>query len=151
MIFDRLSEADPYFCFGENFRAGFAYLRATSFDTVSDGKYRIRGEDVVAMVQTYHTKPLDQGRWEAHRHFADIQYVVQGSEGIGVAHLDEMTVTEPYSRDHDVEFFIGHSRVQFIRVDRGSFAIFLPQDVHMPGLMFESSAMVRKVVVKVRL
>ena len=151
MIFDRLNEADPYFCMGERFRVGFEYLRATTFDTVSDGKYRIRGEDVFATVQTYHTKPLEQGRWEAHRHHADIQYVIQGSEGIGIAHLDEMTVNAPYSRDHDVEFFIGHSRVQFIRVDRGSFAIFLPQDVHMPGIMFEAPTLVRKVVVKVRL
>jgi YhcH/YjgK/YiaL family protein len=151
VIFDHLSGADPYFCLGENFIAGFQYLRATAFDTVPDGRYRIRGDDVFATVQTYHTKPIEQGRWEAHRHYADIQYLIRGCEGIGMAHLDEMTVAEPYSRDHDVEFFIGHSRVQFIRVDRGSFAIFLPQDVHMPGLMFETPTQVRKVVVKVRI
>jgi YhcH/YjgK/YiaL family protein len=138
VIFDRLDEADAYRCMGENFIAGFDYLRATVFETVADGRYRIRGDDVFATVQSYHTKPLEQGKWEAHRHYADIQYVVKGCEGIGIAHLADMTIQQPYARDHDVEFFVGHSRVQFM-------------DVHMPGLMFEAATLVKKVVVKVRL
>ena len=47
MIFDRLSEADPYFCMGENFRAGFEYLRATSFDTVTDGIERFISDTAI--------------------------------------------------------------------------------------------------------
>jgi YhcH/YjgK/YiaL family protein len=150
VIFDQLSECDIYRCFSENFSAGFDYLRSEAFETVPDGRYRIRGDDVFATVQTYQTKPLDMGRWEAHRHYADIQYVVSGCECMGIAQLREMTVQQPYSRDHDVEFYFGHSRTQFIRLDRGSFAIFLPHDVHMPGLMFEAPTLVKKVVVKVR-
>ena len=37
------------------------------------------------MVQSYQTKPLAKGRWEAHRHLADIQYMVTGYEQMGIA------------------------------------------------------------------
>lgn len=149
MILDHLSDCEPYRGLGENFIAGFDYLRNTAFETVPDGKHLIVGEDVFAMVQSYQSKPLEQGRWEAHRHYADIQFMVSGSELMGVAPLREMTVQEPYSREKDVEFFIGKG--QFVRVDKGYFAIYLPQDVHMPGIAIEGPVAVKKVVVKVRI
>ena len=149
MILDQLSECEPYRKLGERFAAGFDYLRSTVFETVADGKYAIDGEDLVAMVQSYTTKPREQGRWEAHRHYVDIQYMINGSEVMGVAPLSQMTVQEPYVREKDVEFFIGAG--QFVRVDRGTFAIFLPKDVHMPQLQADAPAVVKKVVVKVRL
>jgi YhcH/YjgK/YiaL family protein len=149
VILDQLSECEPYRKLSERFAAGFDYLRSNVFETMADEKYAIDGEDLFAMVQSYQTKPRDQGRWEAHRHYADIQYVVSGTEVMGVAALSGMTVEQAYSREKDVEFFFGAG--QFIRVDRGCFTIFLPQDVHMPQLQIDAPAAVKKVVVKVRL
>src|SRR4051812_33835869 len=106
VIFDQLNECEPYRKLGERFAAGFDYLRSTVFETVADGKYAIDGEDLFAIVQSYATKPREQGRWEAHRHYADIQYLISGSEVMGIAPLGQMTVQEPYVREKDVEFFI---------------------------------------------
>ena len=149
MILDLLAESDIYRNLSENFAAGFDYLTSTAFEGVADGRYRIRGDDVFAMVQSYLTKPQTDGRWEAHRHYADIQDVAEGAEYIGVAPIRGMTVQERYNRDRDVEFFTGQGR--FLHFDAGCFAVFMPQDVHMPGVMIATSAGVRKVVVKVRL
>src|SRR6266540_1404763 len=107
MIFDQLADAHPYYKLGEYFAAGFDYLRATAFELVPDGRHIIRGEDVFALVQSYQTKPIDQGRWEAHRHYADIQLILSGVERMGIAPISAMTVQEPYLRDKDVEFFLG--------------------------------------------
>jgi YhcH/YjgK/YiaL family protein len=149
VIIDELTECDSYRCMSENFAAGFDYLRSMAFETIADGRYRIRGDDVFAMVQSYQTKPRDQGRWEAHRHYADIQLMVEGAEYVGVCSITRMTVAEPYTRERDVEFFIGDGR--FHRLERGEFAVFLPQDVHMPGIMIATADQVKKVVVKVRI
>src|SRR5688572_13382965 len=142
MIFDLLSECEPYRRLSENFAAGFDYLRSNSFETMPDGRYTIRGDDVFVIIKTHQTKPQSQGRWEAHRHYADIQLIVSGSETMGIAPISTMSVQQPYSRDSDLEFFIGTG--QFIRVDRGSFALFLPHDVHMPDLCVDAPAQVRK-------
>ena len=149
MIFDRLADSDLYRKLGENFIAGFDFLRSAPLESMPDGRHDIVGSDVYAMVQSYQSKPLEQGKWEAHRHYADIQFIVRGVERIGYALLSEMTVSEPYSRDKDCEFFIGQG--EFVRMEQGRFAIFLPQDVHMPGIALEKPAAVKKVVVKVRL
>jgi YhcH/YjgK/YiaL family protein len=149
VILDQLKHAGAYRKLGERFAVGFDYLITTDFAAVADGRYEIRGEDVYAMVQSYDTKPQSEGRWESHRRNADIQYVISGHERMGVAPIGGMKVQTPYDEKSDVAFFTGSG--QFLRVNQGSFTIFLPHDVHMPTLAVDSPVAVKKVVVKVKL
>jgi biofilm protein TabA len=149
MILDDLENASSYDCLGERFVRGFEYLHAADFSTIADGRHEIFGEELIAMVQSYQTKPQDEGKWEAHLKYADIQCVLSGAERIGIASLHTMKVSEAYDADRDVGFFSGAG--QFITVGAKQFAIFLPQDVHMPSLMLDRPEFVKKVVMKVRL
>lgn len=168
MIVDQLDACDAYRSLGERFAAGFDYLRGTDFTALPDGRYALRDAELVAIVQTYQTKPVEEGRWEAHRRHADIQYVFSGVERMGISPLARMAVQPPYDADKDVEFYlpgdpapprtrrggpgvVTGDQAQFVRVDAGSFAIFLPQDVHMPNIEICGQATVKKVVIKVRL
>ena len=152
MIFDRLETCGAYRALGEGFAAGFDYLRDTNLDAIPDGRYDIRGSEVVAIVQTYRTKPPAEGRWEAHRQHADIQYIVRGRERMGVVPLAGMKLLPPYDAEKDVEFYAGDASTgNLVMVEQGCFALFLPQDVHMPNLAIAESAEVKKVVIKVRL
>ena len=149
MILDDLKNAASYHGLGERFERAFEHLRTTDFAQLSEGRHGIEGRDLVAILQTYETKPLEQGRWEAHRIYADIQFMLRGNERMGIAPLHAMTVTEAHDAEKDVAFFNG--RGQFIIVESGQFAIFLPQDVHMPTLNVDRPETVTKVVMKVRL
>jgi YhcH/YjgK/YiaL family protein len=149
MILDDLQYAANYHVLGPRFARAFDYLRTTDFSKLADGKYEVEGSDVFAMVQSYQTKAPDQGKWEAHRKYADIQCVITGSERIGVAPIHTMVVTENYEADRDAAFFSGAG--QFVTVRASQFAIFLPHDVHMPSLMLDRAEGVKKVVMKVRL
>jgi YhcH/YjgK/YiaL family protein len=152
MILDRLDACDPYRALGDRFAAGFDYLRNTNFDAVPDGRYDIRGSDVLAIVQAYRTKPPADGKWEAHRDHADIQYIHRGRERMGVAPLAGMKLLPPYDPDKDVEFYAGDASAgNVVTVEQGCFAVFLPRDVHMPNLAIDAIAEVKKVVIKVRL
>ena len=152
MILDRLDQSDLYARLGDRFAAGFAYLRSTDLAALPDGRYLIRGDDLLAIVQTYTTKPPEQGRWEAHRHHADIQFIVRGVEQMAVTPLPGMKLLPPYDPQKDVEFYAGGATAgEFFTVSAGRFALFLPHDVHMPSLMLERPAEVKKVVVKVRM
>lgn len=149
MILDHLTNADIYRGLSERFSAGFDYLRATDFSKLADGRYDILGDELYAMVQSYNSKPQSHGQWEAHRRKADIQYVIAGREKMGIAPLSRMRSLGGYDEEKDVEFFAGEG--EFVIVERGTFAVFLPHDVHMPMLAVDRPGWVKKVVVKVRL
>jgi YhcH/YjgK/YiaL family protein len=115
----------------------------------TDGRYELDGDRLVAIVQTYQTKPREQGAWEAHRRYIDVQFVAAGSELMGYAPLASLIAREPYDVAKDVAFYDG-AGAGFLRVDAGMVAIFHPHDAHMPSLMLDAPQWVRKIVLKVR-
>jgi biofilm protein TabA len=149
MITDLLSNADLYKSVHPRLAAGLAWLRNTDLASLPLGKAVIDGEHLFALVQEYTPKGPELGKLEAHRRYWDIQYVASGEERMGWVNLGEVTVSEPYNPEREVGFFTG--KCNFLRVPAGSFTIFAPQDVHMPGVApaDEKAGLVRKVVVKV--
>ena len=148
MIIDTLDNAAVYESLGPSFAQAFEYLRSGRAETDAVGSHALDGDDLFVNVDEYTTKPQDQGRWEAHRKYADVQYVVAGCEQMGYAVIDGMTVAEAYDDATDVGFFTGGGVM--LRVPAGTFTVFMPQDVHMPQIACDDAGPVRKVVVKVR-
>lgn len=149
MIIDLLENAATYESLGEGFARAFAYLRSGRPATDPVGSHRLDGDNLYVNVEEYTSKPIEQGRFEAHRQYADVQYVVTGCERMGYAPLDVVKVVEPYDARRDVAFFTGQGVM--LRVPAGTFTVFLPQDAHMPCIADGSPAPVRKVVVKIRI
>ncbi len=149
MILDRLDNATHYRDCHSGIRQAFAYLAATDFSQMPDGRIDLDGDTVFALVQRYTTKPKAEGVWEAHRKYIDVQYIANGAEIIGRTHLSQLNLTQPYSDEKDVLLFEGAG--DFFSLGTGDFAIFFPEDAHMPGLCAgENPAPVLKVVVKIR-
>jgi len=149
MIIDTLDNIDKYDNLGPGFDKAFDYLRSGRPATDPVGQYFLDGEDVFVNVEEYVSKPIERGRYEAHRVHADIQYVVAGCERMGVAPLGEMHMTEEYNAARDIAFYKGDGKM--LLVPAGTFVVFMPQDAHMPCIAEQSPAPVRKVVVKVRI
>ncbi len=149
MIFDELQNASIYDRLGKDFPSAFDFLRRSDLASLKDGRYEIDGENVYAMVQSYPTRQPSECEWEAHRVYADIQYMTRGREKMGYAPISTMREKTPYDSARDFAFFEGDG--QDVIVSPGSFAIFLPHDVHMPRLAVEGAEMISKVVVKVRM
>ncbi|MFA5687986.1 MAG: YhcH/YjgK/YiaL family protein [Kiritimatiellales bacterium] len=148
MIIDRIENVPLYAGLGAKVQQALEYLAKTDFKALESGRYEIAGDEVFALVQRYETKPHDQGLWEAHRRYIDVQYLVSGSEIMGYAPLDTLAVKEPYKPENDCELLTGTG--DFLTVSPRMFAVFFPQDAHMPGLMNKIPEPVIKVVVKVQ-
>lgn len=148
MIFDQLKNAELYFQINNRFRKAFDYLRSNDFDNIEPGKYEIDGEDIYAIVQQYDTKPMSSGKWEAHKKYIDIQFMVSGKEKMGYSHKNKMIVTHEYNSDKDALYLKGEGN--FLVAEAGYFAIFFPTDVHMPCIAINLSTPVKKVVIKVK-
>ena len=99
-----------------------------------------------ALVSDYTPKPLAEGRWEAHRRYLDLQYVVSGVERMGVAPASRMRECS-YEADRDLAWLEGPG--DFLTLGAGQFMILWPGDAHMPGIDAGVPGPVRKVVVKI--
>lgn len=110
-------------------------------------------EGIYALVQDYTAKDITQGKLEAHRNYVDIQYIVSGSEHIGYCARTNPAVKTEYNPDKDVEFYVsddeqGGTVMSMLSMRAGDFAVFYPDDLHMPGIGKDN---VNKIVVKIPL
>lgn len=147
MILESLKNADSVAAIGERFAKAIAFLRRPDLASLENGKYPIDGEAVFASVQGYTTKPYDQCVWEAHRKYADVQYIMSGVESFGYAPFETMRVVKEYDASKDVMFLEGKGIV--IPVEAGNLLVFAPHDVHRPCIAAGDPMAIRKVVVKV--
>jgi biofilm protein TabA len=149
MILGSLADSAAYEVLGPGIAAGFRWLRA--FDAATpDGRHPIDGDDVFALVSSYHTGPSTEKRFEAHRAHLDIQFVAGGTERVLHAPLGALQTVQPYSGADDVELFADPPQSSSFLLGTGDFALFHPGDAHKPGCMAGGRHAVRKVVVKVR-
>lgn len=149
MIIDELKNSECYGNMGERFAAGFAFLKNTDLKAIAPGRYEIDGDRLYASVEEYQTRPVADDSWEAHRRYADIQYVITGSEVIGWAPLHTLDVREEYDDAKDIGWFQGKGT--FLPLEEGRFMVLFPQDAHEPGRTAGETGSVKKIVVKVLL
>ncbi len=152
MIYDSLKNAGRYACLSENFKRAFEYLCANDLTRLPAGRYDIHGDNVYLMIQEPALKPWSEGRWEAHRRYADIQLVIEGCERIGYCIVDENTEIEtPYTPESDALFYTGIEGSS-ATVNPGEMMVLFPEDAHRPCIQpSENATPVRKAVVKVLL
>jgi YhcH/YjgK/YiaL family protein len=146
MIIDRIGNSHLYHAVHPKFKYAFDYIHQVNVEAIPAGRYEIDGEAMYALVQEYNTKLKEQGIWEAHRRYIDLQYVVQGSEGIGYANINQL---EQGEYDASRDFLPLHGEGDLVTVHNGSFVLLLPEDAHMPGMAIGSPISVKKVVVKI--
>jgi biofilm protein TabA len=146
MVIDRLTNSRRYEGLGQGLARALRFASETPLGTLPDGRHAIEGDAIFALVQRYATKPLAEGRWEAHRRYIDLQILVEGRERVGRGPLDRF-VAEPYDAARDLLWLEGAG--DLFTLEAGAFAIFWPDDVHMPGLVVDAPERVTKVVIKI--
>lgn len=149
MILDRLENASVYSTLSSNLKKGFDYLKTADLKALPVGRHEIEGCDVFALVSEYNSKEWEECRLEAHRTYADIQYIISGREMIGHVMLNDQEVLIPYDADKDIVFFTGGTSP--LLLEQGMFAVFFPQDIHRPCMQVKGPEWVKKVVVKVKM
>lgn len=149
MLIDSLINAEQYYGISQRLEKAFKYLENTDLESIEIGKHEIEGENIFATVYEYKPKNMEKGKWEAHKKYLDIQFVISGKEKMGYASINEMKVSSEYNEEKDIFFLEGEG--DYLSVKEGTFVLFAPDDVHMPGIEAEKGNRVKKIVVKVLL
>lgn len=150
MIVDELKNWRRYGALGE-LRPAFEFLERHAGETLPEGRIEIDGERLFALPQTYPPRPAEGGRFESHRRYADVQYIASGAEMIGYAPTEGLRVETPYDAEKDIAFHAPPARFTPMALPAGSFAVFYPEDAHMPCCRLDTDEPIRKIVVKVLL
>jgi uncharacterized protein, YhcH/YjgK/YiaL family len=152
VILDQLSHASRYHTLGPRFAAGLRWL-ATFDPATADGRYDIDADDVYALVQSYSTVASAEKKYESHRAYADIQFIVSGEESIHYAPTETLTAVTDYDATKDFTLYRDPAPTNAtpLALNPNSFAIFLPHDGHKPGCIASAPSPIKKVVIKVRL
>ena len=125
------------------------YLAETDFSGLGAGRYPVDGDAVFALVQEPRTAERGECRWESHRRYLDIQYLLAGQERIGFQNAGALAVAEPYDAGRDIAFYRDNGRGFFAPLEAGSFVVCFPHDAHMPLVCGDGPQQIRKVVMKV--
>ena len=132
-------------------RRALVHLRDTNFEAKPAGNYDLEGKDIYVQVIDTTTKPAADCRAESHRTYADVQFLVRGSERIGVAaDPRRFAIAEDLLAERDLLFYADVADEATLTMRPGSFAVFLPTDVHRPACAVGAPQAIRKVVMKVR-
>jgi YhcH/YjgK/YiaL family protein len=147
---NRREFAVSYFKNKDRWDKAFKFLKNTDLLKLELKRYDIDDDNLFATVSEYISKNEETAKFEAHRKYIDIQYVISGKEVMNVAPI--ATVKEilvPYDATKDIEFVAVKEIVSF-KANTDKFFIFFPGDVHRPGLKDGVNSPVRKIVVKVK-
>jgi biofilm protein TabA len=151
MVVDKLENAYLYTGLSAKIQRGLEVLKDEKLSTKKDGRYEIDGDNLYYIVQRYTTKPIKEGRLEAHKKYIDIQFAAEGEEVVGHCLLGRLDVEEPYDEAKDVVFYEAPENISTIKLSEGMFCILFPQDGHMPGCHLAGPSKILKVVVKVKI
>jgi YhcH/YjgK/YiaL family protein len=146
MILDILENAHFYVTLNKGFIKALEFLLRPDLKELPEEKYEIDGDTVYAMVVKGSGRKKEDAQLETHMKYIDIQLVLAGIDNMGwkPSSLCEQPSGE-YDKETDIQFFDDKPDT-WISTESGAFAIFFPEDAHMPMI---SEGQLHKVLVKI--
>ena len=150
MITGNIKDCEKYFSVHKEFKKAFEFLKSLTPDSVgeemSGGK--IRG----CVSHCDKTDFMPDGtpkKFEAHRRFIDIHYIIEGEEILGYADIKTLVPICEYHDEEDYIFMDGE--VTQLHLHAGEFCIAFPEDAHIPSMKCGEERKVKRAIVKIEL
>lgn len=126
----------------------FRFLGDSKLATLAPGKYVIDGDNAYATITEGAPKKLEDVKWESHRKYIDLQYVIAGKIKIGVAPVSTATVILPYDETRDIANYTAEG--EYYIATPAEFFLFFPQNAHRPDIKVSGYDTFKKLVIKIR-
>ena len=149
MIYDSLDHIETYKGLSGDIYEGLKFLKQAGAD-IACGVHQLSPK-VRAIVSEYETMAENPYGYKAHKRFIDIQFLLKGEEKVCSLPLCRLTETKAYDPGCDAAFYTAAAAPQEAVIGEGFFAIYFPQDGHMPQICVSRPAPVKKVVVKIEI
>jgi len=154
MIFETLESAksNPLIARSKVVQEALAFAREITGEEPL-GRIDLEGDDLFALIQQRSTSPRHERKdAETHREYVDLQYCFGGGEIIDYYVSDGLAPTIEYDEEGDYQLFERPETDYLpLRMIPGSFAIFFPNDAHVPAINDGKNEVCHMVVFKIRL
>ena len=169
MIYDHIKNIRLYKGLTQALDLALEYIETVTPD-VEVGSHPL-ALGVKAVVSEGTTRLVNPKGYEAHIKYADVQFLLAGSEDIRCCPIELLEPVGEYDEAGDCRFYadvisgagtatpsvissagaagVEKSPSLALRLGAGYFAVLFPDDGHMPGLAIGEPGVVKKVVVKV--
>lgn len=151
MIVDHLSNIAQYKALPE-LKQIIEYLECHDLKDLPDGRTDIDGDNLYVLIQRPTLKKVEEVRPEAHDLYADLQVVIEGEEIMGYAPRKDLGEPVEVREGKDIVFYDGKGGEAFSKIvfKAGQFAVFYPQDGHVPCID-NGAGTDHKAVIKIKL
>lgn len=149
MIFTSLANTAMNDLSAARYAKALEFLSRDDLASLEAGRYDIDGDEVFANVQEVTTVPAGEKNYEAHRRYADIHYVISGTELMGIAPIEECSAVGEFSEADDFGLFTPGEREAYVTLHPGELVVTPPCDAHKPGCCPGEPAQLKKICVKV--
>jgi biofilm protein TabA len=118
--------------------------------SMTEGIHELGQPGWFANVHGYTTQPRELCIWENHPATIDIQYMIDGIEGIDLTAVESLGTPTAFKPESDTQKFAAtRDPVTQLILRSGDFVIFLPGEAHRPKVAVNEPALLRKLVVKI--
>ncbi|MCD8078384.1 MAG: YhcH/YjgK/YiaL family protein [Lachnospiraceae bacterium] len=150
MIFDTIKNKDKYKDMPKVYEA-LCYLENVTVENMPEKRLDLKPDNQAFLVpKVYDTEPEETAPFEAHRLRADIHYMLEGTEGVQTADVNDPRITPngEFRVNNDCGDFFGEpDGTYWLRP--GLFALSFPGEVHRTGIMKDKPEPIKKVVYKI--
>ena len=132
MIYDILANLGQYKGIHRNLDTAIDYLMSHDLNALPNGRNEVDGENVFVNVMDAAYHAAEDGCFEAHHTYADIQISLTGDEFIGWLPLK---VFPEWDEKEETKLF--EERIPadvLLPMKKGTFVILFPEDAHAPGI-----------------
>lgn len=148
MIFDHIFNIGCYAGLSRHFETAAKFLQETDLSQLQPGRVEIDGQNVFATLRTAELTAAPEV-WEAHKDYADIHVLLEGSEVIGYFPITRMDHELEFQQDADCALEKDLDGWMF-ELQAGEFMLVLPQDIHKPNCPAGDMSTSKKLIMKVR-
>ena len=148
MIVDTIENLGKYVALNPLFADVVEFLKNHDLRSMEPGKYPIKDKDLFMNLQVAQQRTKDTAFLETHIEMIDIQIPITCAETFGYTPLCDLPAFD-YNAEKDITKYGDTKPQTFVTVNPGQFAIFFPQDGHMPCIIDEPE--IKKAIFKVKI
>ena len=131
MVIDRIENAEKYVSLHPPFGKVFEALKKLTADSPA-GRTEVDGDSAFVNFSSYENKDVSDCKFESHKKYIDIQYVVKGHEHIDVCAADALVCTDDRLDSGDIAFYENTDCFSTADLSDGWFVILYPGEAHRP-------------------
>ena len=132
MIYDTLANLPLYKGIHPNLDTAIEFLTSRDLSALPNGRNEVDGDNLFVNVMNAAYHAAEEGQFEAHHTYADIQISLTGDEFIGWLPMERFS---DWDAAEETRLFDEKPQADaLLPMKKGYFVLMFPQDAHAPGI-----------------